>query len=312
MAFPYMEFPKERVTLSACFTDNELTEQIHSLCVPRRYLPKAADTYGKILFPEGKQFPYIFSSIALSMDGKMAYPDNQDGDMLVRSNTLNAAGAEADFYVLNMLRAYSDAVLIGTKSMKTEANEWVTCHDRDLVAERIKHLDKREQPFVIVATKDGRDLPFDHMLFHQEELPVVVFTSPAGWENIRKREPDNFYRLTEVSEESIWTGGEKPGNPLIVTGSGETTDIREFMKLMKGCGVNHLLIESPTFMWILMQENLMNEFFITHSSIFVGGGFTPGASFPFTFDSHPQSRIVRLNRHGNTFLYSRQLIKHEE
>ena len=310
MGFPYIEFDKETVTLSSCFTDGELMEEIHGRGVPGAYLPKVAETYGKIIFPKGKGYPYIFSSIALSMDGKMAYPDNQDGDMLVRSNSLDPEGAEADFYVLNLLRAYSDAVLIGTTSMKTEANEWVTCHDYDLVQERMRHLHKTEQPFVIVATKDGLDLPFDHMLFHQDRLPVLVFTSPLGCANIIEREPDNFRELQEVTEKNIRASAGK--NPVVVTGSGENTDIRRFMSLMKQAGVNHLLIESPTFMWFLMKEGLLNEFFITHSSIFVGGAFTPGSGLPFTFDDHPQSRLVQLSRHGNTFLYSRQLIRHEQ
>ncbi len=310
MAFPYTDFKKETVMLVNCFSDKELTEEIHGKGDADAYLPKAADTYGKIIFPKGKTYPYIFSSIALSMDGKMAYPDNQDGDMLVRSNTLNPDGAQADFYVLNLLRAYSDAVLIGTKSMKTEANEWVTCHDFDLVQERVTHLKKREQPFVIVATKDGLDLPFDHMLFHQDKLPVVIFTSPRGLENIKRQAPGQFFEMRDVTEESIWASTGK--NPVIITGEGENTDIRWFMEIIKQAGVGHLLIESPTFMWFLMREGLMNEFFITHSSIFVGGGFTPGAGLPFTFDDHPQSRLVRLNRHGNTFLYSRQLVRHEQ
>jgi riboflavin biosynthesis pyrimidine reductase len=310
MEFPYINFQKEAVTLINCFSDKELIEEIHGKGNAGAYLPKVADTYGKIIFPEGKTYPYIYSSIALSMDGKMAYPDNRDGDMLVRSNTLNPDGAQADFYVLNLLRAYSDAVLIGTKSMKTEANEWVTCHDFDLVRERVKYLQKREQPFVIVATKNGLDLPFDHMLFHQDKLPVLVFTSPRGLANIEEKAPGAFFELREVTEQSIWASVGK--NAVIVTGSGEETDIPVFITLLKRAGVNHLLIESPTFMWFLMREGLMNEFFITHSSIFVGGGFTPGTGLPFTFDNHPQSRLVRLNRHGNTFLYSRQLIRHEQ
>jgi riboflavin biosynthesis pyrimidine reductase len=148
------------------------------------------------------------------------------------------------------------------------------------------------------------------MLFHQNKLPVLVFTSPRGLSNIEEKAPGSFFELQEVTEETVWASTGK--NPVVVTGNGEETDIRRFTALMKQAGVDHLLIESPTFMWFLMKEGLMNEFFITHSSIFVGGGFTPGAGLPFTFDDHPQSRVVQLNRHGNTFLFSRQLIRHEQ
>jgi riboflavin biosynthesis pyrimidine reductase len=310
MPFPYIDFKEEAVTLTNCFIDESLLESIHGKGNPGAYLPKVEKTYGKLIFPEGGKYPYIFSSIALSMDGKMAYPDNQDGDMLVHSNKNDSQGAETDFYVLNLLRAHSDAVLIGTTSMKAEANVWVTIHDYDLVVEREKYLNKRPQPFVIVATKDGLDLPYDHMLFHQKKLPVMVFTSPSGFDNIMNMAPDNFYLMENITEKAIW--GVRNGNPVVVTGTDDNTDIKVFMQQIKLAGVKHLLIESPTFMWFLMKERIMNEFFITYSTIFVGGNLTPGYSQPFTFENHPHSRVVQLNRHGNTFFYTRQLILDEE
>lgn len=310
MPFPEMMFCKEKVAMKTCFVDEELEKAIHARGGSSDFLPKVEETYGKIIFPKGKKYPYIFSSIALSMDGKMAYPDNRDGDMLVHSNRVHPEGAEADFFVLNLLRAYSDAVLVGTTSMKAEANEWVTCFDPELVEQRVKLLGKREQPFVIVASRDGSDLPFDHMLFHQDELPVVVFTSPDGMKNILDRDPDRFYRMDDITEKNIWKLTGRCG--VIATGSGGDTDIPAFMAAMKKAGVDHLLNESPTFMWFLLREKLMNEFFITHSSIFVGGPLTPGLNLPFTFEEHPESRIVRLNRHGNSFIYTRQLILHEQ
>ena len=88
MSFPKMDFPREEVTSINCFIDQELISATHEQGVATEFLPKVAETYGKIIFPHGGKFPYTFGSIALSMDGKMAYPDNLDGDMLVHSNTL--------------------------------------------------------------------------------------------------------------------------------------------------------------------------------------------------------------------------------
>ncbi|MEI7885612.1 MAG: dihydrofolate reductase family protein [Clostridia bacterium] len=308
---PSMDFPRAQVSSINCFLDEELLNKWQQNADQKAFLPKVRDTFGKIIFPKGKDYPYCFASIALSMDGKMAYPDNQDGDMLVHSNSLNKDGALADFFILNFLRAYSDAVLVGTKTMKAEANAFVTIHDMELVAERkIQMPDKTEQPFTIVSSKDGTDIPYEHILFHQDLIPVVVFTSPVGFENIQKTGAAGFYLLSDVTKTNIYKNIGKTA--IVVTGKGDEPDIKSFLSKMKLGGVDHILIESPTVMWLLMKERLMNEFLITYTSIFVGGQFSPGFFSAFTFDEHPESRIVSLNHHQNTFLFSRQLIEEEK
>ncbi len=310
MKFPFMEFPREQVTSLNIFTDEALIKNIHTKGDANAYLPKVEETYGKIILPKGKDYPYLFASIALSMDGKMAYPDNQDGDMLVHSNTQNSDGALADFFVLNFLRAYADAVLIGTKSMINEANEWITIYDEELVEDRKKHMpDKEEQPFTIVASKDGTDIPFDHLLFNQSEIPVLVFTSPVGFENIQKKAGDKFYLLEDVSKEGIYDNSGLI--PVVVTGEADSTALKPFMRLMKLAGVDHIMVESPMINWLLMREGLLNEFFITYTSIFVGGTISPGYFSPATFDNHPQSKVAYMNRHENTFFYTRQILEEE-
>lgn len=311
MVFPKMEFPRNQVTSTPCFKDDELIASVHQKGKPTEFLPKVAETYGKIIFPHGCRYPYLFASIALSMDGKMAYPDNQDGDMLVHSNTYNRDGALADFYILNFLRAYSDAVVIGTRSMKAEANEWIVIYDEELIRERAEHLsDKENQPFTIVSSKDGTDIPFDHLLFHQDEIPVLVFTSPSGYETITRQAGENFYQLENVTKENIFQKSGK--TPVVVTGQGAETDLASFFQKIKEAGFDHILIESPTLMWLLMKEKLLNEFFITYSSIFVGGPYSPGYSSPFTFDNHPQSRVASINYHHNTFFFTRQILEEEK
>jgi riboflavin biosynthesis pyrimidine reductase len=311
MSFPKMDFPRDQITSTNCFRDEALIASVHQKGISTEFLPKVAETYGKIVFPHGNKYPYIFASIALSMDGKMAYPDNLDGDMLVHSNTLNSDGALADFYVLNFLRAYSDAVVIGTRSMKAEANEWITIYDEDLICERVTHLaGKAEQPFTIVSSKDGTDIPFEHLLFHQDLIPVLVFTSPSGFEYIEQHASGNFYFLDKVSKEAIYKKAGK--TPVVVTGQDSETDITLFFEKIKSAGFDHILIESPMLMWLLMKEKLLNEFFITYSSIFVGGQYSPGYFSPFTFDNHPQSQVASLNHHNNTFFYTRQILEPEK
>ena len=78
MSFPKMEFPRNQVKSTNIFKDEALLQAIHAQGEAGAYLPKVDQTYGRIVLPKGTEYPYLFASIALSMDGKMAYPDNQD------------------------------------------------------------------------------------------------------------------------------------------------------------------------------------------------------------------------------------------
>ncbi|AMP21014.1 hypothetical protein AZF37_07425 [endosymbiont 'TC1' of Trimyema compressum] len=141
---PKIEFNKNKVSTINCFKDQEVIDAVHKKGLPKAYLPKVEETYGKVIFPiTAGDYPYSFASIALSMDGKMAYPNRPEGVLVAKSNTLNENGALTDFYVLNFLRAYADVVINGTKTLVSEPNMWMTVYDDDLIAERHEYLGKR-------------------------------------------------------------------------------------------------------------------------------------------------------------------------
>jgi len=51
MSFPKMDFPREKVSSANCFIDQELISATHAHGVATEFLPKVAETYGKIIFP---------------------------------------------------------------------------------------------------------------------------------------------------------------------------------------------------------------------------------------------------------------------
>ena len=112
--------------------------------------------------------------------------------------------------------------------------------------------------------------------------------SPDGYAVISEKASAAFYLLEEVTKENIYRQTGK--TPVVVTGEGSQTDIPRFFAMIKAAGFDHILIELPMLMWLLMKEKLLNEFFITYSSIFVGGQYSPGYFSPFTFDDHPQKQ----------------------
>lgn len=307
ICLPTMEFPMDRIKAKKIFTDSTLMESL-SLGREHACLPKVEEALYKLVMPVGKQYPYVFSSIAFSADGKFAYPDNTDGDMLVHSHSLNPDGGVSDYFVLNMLRAYSDAVMIGTKTMTAEANAFPTILDPELVAQRNKYLGKKqEQPFPIVVSKDGTDIPFHHILFHQPLIPVVIFTSLEGLENLKNRLGDGFYHMEHFSAEELYR---RTGEcAILAMGQNGVPDLEAFLLSLKAGGVDHILNESPTLMWLLMKQNLLNEFFITYAMVFIGGKFAMGFDSPATYQEHPQSQLAAVSIHKNTFLFTRQLLQ---
>ena len=149
----------------------------------------------------------------------MAFPDMPEGPIISRANHLDTNGALADFWVLNNLRAYGDAVIIGARTLEMEKDVWMTIHDKDLVEERLVNLEKESaHPKNVIISLDGTDIPTDHLIFSQNEVPVSIFTSPQGWKNLHKKD-NKFYLVETVTdakefnskavEEAIGTCGEK-------------------------------------------------------------------------------------------------------
>lgn len=320
MDYPSIEFDEKKVTSSTCYINEELQAAINSKSDTSKYLPKVEKTYGKLSFPDGDQYPYSFASIALSMDGKMAYPERPEGPLVAISNRLNPDGALTDFYVLNFLRAYSDLIIQGSNTLKAEEDLWNVVFDKDLVEERVKFLGKKsEHPGTVIITLDGTDIPLDHQLFSQNKLPLCIFTTTRGAKYLEEKGEGKFkHVLNLVADENV---AEKLNGILntvsevisvISADSGNGTDLKLFMRSLKLAGVNQTIVESPTITWLMMKEKIMNEYFLTYTTTFIGGQLSPGWNMPFSFEDHPHAEIVQLNNHNSSFLFSRQAIRYDK
>lgn len=320
MDFPSIEFNEEKVSSSICYLNEELLSEINSVSDTDKYLPKVEKTYGKISFPDANEYPYSFASIALSMDGKMAYPERPEGPLVAISNRLNPDGALTDFYVLNFLRAYSDLIIQGSNTLKAEEDLWNVVFDKDLVEERVKFLGKKtEHPGTVIITLDGTDIPLEHQLFTQNKLPLCIFTTTRGAKYLEEKGEGKFkHVLNLVDDENI---GENLNGILntvsdvisvISADSGNETDLKLFMRSLKLAGVNQTILESPTITWLMMKEKIMNEYFLTYTTTFIGGQLSPGWNMPFSFEDHPHAEILQLNNHKSSFIFTRQAIRYDK
>jgi len=124
---PQMDFPPDKIKLELLYVERDKSEaqteaqpKSKSEAQPKA-LPKITSAYTELTFPPAPaDRPYLISSLVLSADGKMAFEDVRDGPAIAKENYFDPDGALADFWVLNALRASSDAVIIGAGTLNSE------------------------------------------------------------------------------------------------------------------------------------------------------------------------------------------------
>ena len=281
-------------------------------------LPEVEKHYGNQVFLPAplEERPYIFSSIALSADGKMAYMDNKKGYLVAGTNARDPEGASMDFWCLNFLRAYSDGLLIGANTLKNEPGVLNYVIDEQLNRERKEVLDKKENPVNILVSLDGTDIPWDHASFDidpADRVKIMIATSPAGYEYILKNTDKKVNLIAKIESESdiekvkdyaLFSKFDE--YPVLVTGNDKNPDPVLMLRALKKMGLDYLCAESPTYTAILMKNRCLDEQFVTYSMVYAGGTMTPGMITPQSCTDHVHSDLVSIGIHNKNFLYTRQ------
>lgn len=352
---PQMEFPLDKIELELLYVGTEAPQgenraakaAAEAVNPPKTMhppqaepLPKTGAAYTELSFPPAPaERPYLISSVVLSADGKMAFEDVSDGPAIAKQNCFDPDGALADFWILNALRASSDAVIIGAGTLNTEPTTSGHILDPELIEQRLACRRAVEQamaargeragddaergeeklaalnrrhPINFVVSFDGTDIPANHFLFNidpVEQLPVAIMTSPAGGDYLQA----NFSRPVHIydgsaSQSAILRDLDPASGvvPVITTGSENRPDTREFLALIRRLGLQLVLVESPTYTSHLMQLGCMDEAFVNYSMIYAGGMLSPGRGLPFTHDSHPHVKLQAVALHSASFIYTRQ------
>jgi 5-amino-6-(5-phosphoribosylamino)uracil reductase len=196
-----------------------------------------------------------------------------------------------DVWLMAMLRARADAVMIGEGTLRSEPSHvWMYQHfhpdDDDLVALRSAEC-TREYALQVVVSLEGT-LPEDAAMLQRREVDVVVATTTVG----ATRVPD--------------------GVETIVLGETEV-DLRQLVRvLVDDYGVKRLLCEGgPRLYGSVLRARLPLDEFVTLSplmlgedesvrrpSLVEGAAWQPGAT--------PRSRLLSVRRAGDyLFLRSR-------
>lgn len=150
--------------------------------------PALSELYdGGLSFPDPQvDRPYIIANYAVSMDGHI---------------TFNVAGKEGgehisgyskeDRFVMGILRASSDAVLIGGKVIGRVPNSlWtagsISPDHADMYAEFREKLGKSKNPITVIFSGSG-DLSPDAKVFNTPDVETIIFTTKNGEKVIKKK-----------------------------------------------------------------------------------------------------------------------------
>ena len=132
--------------------------------------------------------PYVIANFVASIDGvaSLGLTDGTD------STTLSGS-SRADRYLMSLLRANADAVVIGAGNLRaTPGHQWtpaaVAGEDAALVnAYRLERTGAAQPPPLVVVSASG-DLPA-HVALDQPATSVAVITSASGADRVRAAHP---------------------------------------------------------------------------------------------------------------------------
>lgn len=273
---------------------------------------KIKSIYGDLKFMElHDDRPCTYTSLVTSIDGRIAFTDAPQGPLIAKLNRYDPAGADADWWMLNLLRSLSDGIMLGAGTMNAESD--YTCHifDQDLEDMRIQ-AGKSPVPWNIITSLDATDIPFDHVLFNTPEVPVMISTSIHGLQTVETSIKNPYYAVTaatieDVTDAMIEEMKAQKGKVLVLATGGKVPDSKVALYILKKFGIDRMLVETPSYMHFLVSQKMMDELFFSYSCIYVGGQALTIGKFGKEFGSqdHPHTQMLSIHVHSDHFFYFR-------
>lgn len=253
--------------------------------LPAYRLPKLLEElYGG---PLGFAQPCLYANFVATIDGIVALEQRE------KSGTMISGGSPADRFVMGLLRACAEAVVVGAGTFRaTPKHRWTADHIfpalSDEFAELRRALGRTPQPTLVVVSGSG-ELDTEHPGL---EGPSLVLTTAAGEARLRGRLP--------------------AGCELRVLGE-DQPEADVVMEAVRSEGFNVVLTEGgPSFLGPLVARRLLDELFLTvaprlagrakdsdRKSLVEGADVLglPGAS----------ARLLSLRKHGSYLFLRYQL-----
>jgi riboflavin biosynthesis pyrimidine reductase len=234
--------------------------------LPRWDVPELLATlYGGAI---GLDEPCVVANFVESLDGVVAVP------RLPRSHAVIGDESKADLFVLALVRACSDAVVIGSGTLlSSPKGTWRVDRAYPPAAEALAELRSRrgrpEQPLVVVVTT-GASLDPAHPVL---ESGALVLTTAAAEQSLRA---------------SVPTASE-----VVAVTDGETVDLPAAIDVLRARGCSVVLSEAgPSMFGSLVASRLVDELFLTVSPLLAGRAGTARLGLVEGVELVPQTRVA--------------------
>jgi riboflavin biosynthesis pyrimidine reductase len=234
--------------------------------LPRWDLPaELATLYGG---PFGLDEPCLVANFVESLDGVVAVPD------LPRSHALLGDESDADRFVMAVLRASADAVLIGSGTLLSSSQgTWrpdrVYPPATDALGELRSRRGRREQPLVAVITAGGSFDPTHSVL----DSGVLVLTTEQAAADLRASVPD--------------------ASEVVAVNDGNAVDLAAAIATLRDRGCSVILSEAgPTLFAGLLASQLVDELFLTVSPVLAGRAMSARLGLVEGVELLPQTRVA--------------------
>jgi riboflavin biosynthesis pyrimidine reductase len=190
----------------------------------------------------------VYSNFVSSLDGVVTLGSKPSAGSIISGKL------PADRFLMGLLRACADAVVIGAGTMRaTPGHLWTPAHIYPELATEFtalrSSLGRSPEPALVLLTASG-ELDYSHPALRKG---ATVVTTIAGAKKIGDRLP--------------------PKCELIAMGKGKSVDIGKAIGELRGRGFNVLLTEGgPHLMGQLLEAKLLDEAFLTVSPTIAGRG----------------------------------------
>jgi riboflavin biosynthesis pyrimidine reductase len=198
---------------------------------------------GPLEIPLRTDRPSVIANFVTTLDGIVAFGQ---GDLA--GGGLVSGNFEPDRFVMALLRAVADVVVIGAGTLRGSSRQrWVAEHvdpaDADLFRDWRRSMGLAAHPTTVVVTASG-SIPLDHPGLNDAAIPVVVATTAAGAARISTA--TRSHRSVEV------------------LGDGERVRPDEIVGLTRKLGARLVLTEGgPHLLGELVEADLLDELFLT-------------------------------------------------
>jgi riboflavin biosynthesis pyrimidine reductase len=212
----------------------------------------AYELYGRLGFPAAPPGrPWIYSNFVQSLDGIVSFKGKHAaGSDIARSRH--------DRWLMDLLRAHADAVLVGANTLLDETDlgdrpRGPVFRIMDAELRRLRQkLGKRRETNIIVTGSATLDLSA-FRVFDGELVDAVVVTTRSGAKRLAEKQPHPHVRVIAAGEDKF-------------------VDLTATAGLLRReLGVEYLLCEGgPTLYGYLSRAGLVDEKFVTVSPVEVG------------------------------------------